>query len=130
MSERKPQRLLCQSYALVYAALLPGLQGVAHKHGYALAVHGSMATDLDLIAAPWIREASDAETLAEVMREHLTGHFPEGCRKANGEWQVVPNPEDKPHGRRAWCIHFKPFTGLPHTPCYIDLSVMPRKEPS
>lgn len=128
MSNRKPQRLLCQSYALVYAALLPELQRVAREHGYALAVHGSMATDLDLIAAPWTPEATDAETLAEAMREHLHGHFPPASRKVGETWTIVPNPEDKPHGRRAWSIHCSPSETPVHSPCYIDLSVMPRLE--
>lgn len=126
MSEKKPQRLLCQSYALVYAALLPGLQEIAREHGYALATHGSMATDLDLIACPWTAEATDAETLAEAMREYLHGYFPPSSRKFQGEWTIVPNPEDKPHGRRAWCIHCSPSETPVHSPCYIDLSVMPR----
>ena len=128
MSERKPQRLLNQSYALVYAVLLPGLQEIAREHGYALAVHGSMATDLDLIAAPWTPEAADAETLAMAMRDYLHGDFPPSSRKFQGEWQIVPNHEDKPHGRRAWSIHCSPSDTPVHSPCYVDLSVMPRLE--
>lgn len=128
MTDPKPPRLLCQSYALVYANLLPGIQAIAREHGYAVGVHGSMATDLDLIACPWAEAVSDAEVLAEALREALNGHYPPSARKVDGEWQMVPNPEQKPHGRRAWSIHFTPASPLPHSPCYIDLSVMPRLE--
>ena len=40
--------------AAVYAAALyPDLAEIAREHGYALAVHGSLARDFDLIAVPW-----------------------------------------------------------------------------
>ena len=43
-----------------YPAILPTLKGVAHEHGYAVAVHGSQARDLDVIAVPWVEGASPA----------------------------------------------------------------------
>ena len=48
----------------MYQALLPGLQRAAQQCGYALAVHGSMARDLDLIALPWVATAEDPAELA------------------------------------------------------------------
>lgn len=128
MSEPKPQRLLCQSYALVYANLLPGIQAIAREHGYAVGVHGSMATDLDLIACPWTVEASDAATLVNTLVRALNGHLYPGSKKEGEEWVIVPNPQDKPHGRRAWSIHFRLPKVPISSPCYIDLSVMPRRE--
>jgi hypothetical protein len=119
--------LLCQSYALVYAQILPELREIARELGYALAVHGSMQTDLDLIACPWLEDAKDAEVLVEAMRVALNGFFPESSRKVNGEWAIVPNPEDKPHGRRAWSIHHQIMSGVPHSSAYIDISVMPKQ---
>lgn len=96
-----------------YASLLPILIPVAREHGYALAVHGSMLRDLDLIAVPWTAEASPAEDLAEGLREGVGGSWKpydtNGSRSA------------KPHGRRVWSIHFGGG-------CYIDLSVMPRAD--
>jgi hypothetical protein len=40
--------------APIYAACCyPDLAEITRKHGYALAVHGSLARDFDLIAIPW-----------------------------------------------------------------------------
>jgi hypothetical protein len=44
------------------------LVAVARRHGYALAVHGSLARDIDLVAIPWIVEADEPEILAEAIR--------------------------------------------------------------
>ena len=105
------------AYALVFASHLPHLQAVAREHGYALAVHGSMRTDLDLIAAPWTEEATDAETLIEALRSSVNGYI----AQMEGEgW--ARNPEEKPCGRRAWSIYFADAAAGP----YLDVSVMPR----
>jgi hypothetical protein len=54
------------NFAPVYAAALyPGLAGIFHKHGYALAVHGSLARDFDLIAVPWTGQVSIPEAVVE-----------------------------------------------------------------
>lgn len=104
------------AYAIVFAYALPTLQRIAREHGYALAVHGSMATDFDLIACPWIDEASDPAVLAEAIRYAVHGH----------ENPQFPNPEKKPHGRVAWTFYVNQHEGLSYGP-YIDLSIMPRK---
>jgi hypothetical protein len=110
-------RLHSMDYALVYALALPNLRAIAREHGYALAVHGSMATDLDLLAAPWTDTCSDAETLVEALKAAVNGVLP-----TPDDYFTDPNPSPRPHGRRAWCIHmYNGFSGP-----YIDLSVMPR----
>lgn len=38
------------------AGLYPKLADIFRSHGYALAVHGSVGTDFDLIAVPWVKE--------------------------------------------------------------------------
>lgn len=112
------------SPAAVYVALIPLLMERARKCGYALAVHGSLARDLDLIAAPWTEEAVSGEALVlELLAAggwtgaHLlpesTDQEGKVARKAGSA------PDAKPHGRLAWSIHFN--NGL-----YIDVSVMPR----
>ncbi|MBS1722848.1 MAG: hypothetical protein JSS66_07705 [Armatimonadetes bacterium] len=107
------------SYALVYAGLLPKLQDVAKQYGYALAVHGSMATDLDLVAAPWTEDACDAETLVNALAE-IVGAEP--------NYAGLKNPGAKPHGRLVWTLLFNvlEYGGWGVTGPYIDLSVMPR----
>lgn len=94
--------------------LIEPLRAVARAHGYALAVHGSLARDIDVVAIPWTAEAVEAEALVAALAaevERVNGHVYFRGRD--------PNPTEKPHGRRAWSIH---LGGGP----YIDLSVMPR----
>ena len=97
----------------VYAAKLPVIRQVAAAHGYAIGVHGSMARDLDLIAAPWTEEATPPELLAKEIQVAVGGFVLKG-RAGNDEH----GSSLKPHGRRCWSIH---LGGGP----YIDLSVMP-----
>lgn len=91
-----------------YAQRLPVLREAAKAHGYALAFHGSGERDLDLIAAPWVEEASEAEVLIEALRASIDG--------------VAAGPYIKPHGRRAWLIYLH----LEGSRLYVDLSVMPK----
>lgn len=90
-------------------AFLPRVVRIAREHGYALAVHGSLARDFDFVAIPWVDEAVKPEELVEAIRAAVGGFFDEH-----------DHPASKPHGRRAWVIH---LGGGP----YIDLSVMPPK---
>ena len=100
------------AFAYLYDALVP----VAREHGYALALHGSMTRDLDLIAVPWTEEASSANALIAAINEVADGYvIPYAMGNEVREGSV---PEPKPHGRLAWAIHMK---GQP----YIDISVMP-----
>lgn len=81
----------------------------AYELGYAVAVHGSMERDLDLVAIPWTVEACDTETLVKAIIQAVDGYIkPEIQAK-------------KPHGRTAYVVFL--LTGS-----YIDLSVMPRLE--
>lgn len=100
-----------------YDALIAALRYRAYRCGYALAVHGSLKTDIDLIAVPWRDSAVDAAFLAEEMRtlaEQIVGT----ARTRPGD----PNPTKKPCGRLAWSFYLVP-DGMEGP--YIDLSVMP-----
>jgi hypothetical protein len=106
----------------VFERLIGPLRERARQLGYALAVHGTLKRDIDLIACPWTPEAVDARTLAEalqaVAREHNGGlafHKP----SETGEFFLRGCPGLKPWGRLVWSYH---LGGGP----YIDLSVMPR----
>jgi hypothetical protein len=89
--------------------LLPALREVARQCGYAIAVHGSLERDIDLIAIPWRENEMTTEYLIE---------------KLHGVVQAVLGPvtlddaAKKPHGRKALTMRF-----CGHH--YIDLSVMP-----
>jgi hypothetical protein len=105
------------------AALLEPLREMAKKHGYAVAVHGSLARDIDLVAIPWTAEAVSAPELVAALYEVIV-------EKNDGVgWFQKGEPpsyylagEEKPHGRRAWSI----YLGRDEHGPYLDISVMPR----
>lgn len=95
------------SYSPVYAAALyPELAVIARRHGYALAVHGSLRRDIDLIAVPWVQSPSEPQAVVDAF-----------CAEF---WiRQIGAPQEKPHGRRAWTIT------VGHGECSIDLSFVP-----
>lgn len=102
-------------YGPVYAAALyPELATIARAHGYALAVHGSLARDLDVIGVPWVEQPSAPEAVIESITDRFAVKL------------VGGPPSDKPHGRRVWTL------SVGFGECFIDLSFMPMaaaKEP-
>lgn len=101
----------------VYRALIRALRHVAKRYGYALAVHGSLKTDIDLLAVPWRDSAPDAHSLAEAIRktaEQIIGTARIRDVDANN------SPTKKPCGRLAWSFYLQP-EGIEGP--YIDLSV-------
>lgn len=114
----KRQRIASTAYALAYAACLPALRDVARQHGYALGVHGSMATDLDLMACPWTDEATDGETLINAL-----------CACLDAVVVVKPKAGEKPHGRMSWNLLPKRFTDTPRLDLvpWLDVAVLPRQ---
>lgn len=98
----------------VFHKIIEPLREVAEQKGYAIAVHGSLARDIDLVGIPWTTEAVSAEEFAEAIRakaeEILGACFPD---------DRYPQPQIKPHMRLAWSLQ---VGGT-----YIDLSVMPRR---
>jgi len=110
-------RALCDSlmgtrrdprFPAAYMALYPRMVGAARNLGYALAVHGSLIRDCDLVAIPWTEEAAREIDLIRALLEVSGGHLSQ-----------YSFPSWKPHGRRAWSIY---LGGGP----YIDVSIMPR----
>lgn len=107
--------------AAAYVALYPMLLQIANDHGYALAVHGSLHRDFDLIAVPWVESASDALTLMRAIRRKtrtVTGH-----ENSDRKCAKDCSPTEKPHGRRAYSLH---VTNSGMYGGYLDISVMPR----
>lgn len=107
-----------------YAVLYQTLRDVAHEHGYALALHGSLQKDLDVIAIPWVEAPSTNEVLVKALCEAAGGFITVGCSmNADGTWVEKPDPGIKPHGRRVWTIHLGDQEDRHGG--YIDLGVMP-----
>lgn len=95
------------SYAPVYAAAAyPEFAVLFREHGYALAVHGSLQRDFDLIAIPWVESPSPPEVIIEAITSKWAIHH-------------IGKVGEKLHGRRAYTL----VIGYGH--CTIDLSFMP-----
>lgn len=120
--------------APIFACLYPGLCDVARRHGYALAIHGTVTTDLDLIAVPWIDGAADPVELKRALLAHIGAcgyadllrrdcpHLSEENIRQLVERDGGRGPDDaelKPHGRLAWNLYLEAGTK-------VDLSVFPR----
>ena len=93
--------------APIYAALYADLAELCREDGWALAVHGSLARDLDLLCVPWTEHAVDDE----VLLDDLTSQF---AFRRHG---VVAY---KPHGRVVYSLVFD--GGFGHA--YLDLSLV------
>lgn len=108
----------------IYAQLLPSIKAAAKELGYALAIHGSMNRDLDLLAVPWVEDAAEPVELVKAINEAVGGFVLGDLSKRGSVFtdeSELNNPTKKPHGRLSWniCWGGKPF---------IDLSIMPKKD--
>lgn len=97
--------------APMYAALYPGLAKIARSHGYALAVHGTLGRDMDLICVPWTEAPSDPEAVVSEITK--TYHI-----------RQIGEPDTTHHGRERWTI------SVGFGECFLDLSFMPRTTPN
>lgn len=88
-------------------AMYPDLAKIAQQHGYALAVHGSLARDFDLIAVPWGQTLSPVSDVLAA----ITAHF-----------SVTVSPDSpalRAHGRLAYTLN------IGWGECALDLSFLP-----
>lgn len=107
--------------AAAYVALYPMLQQIAKRHGYALAVHGSLHRDFDLVAIPWIEDASSRLTLIKAFKK-ATRAVTWGVNTDKHKHYRDCCPTEKPHGRFAYSLHFTEAAGYG---AYLDISVLP-----
>lgn len=92
----------------------------ARALGYAIAVHGSLERDLDLVAIPWTDEAEDPLDLVKAVQAEITAQIGECYRSCD--------VDHKPHGRLAWWLHFQNAVSTCNGAYpFVDLSVMPRR---
>lgn len=106
---REATGAFCRS---ILEAILPGVREVARFNGYAIAVHGSLKRDIDLIAVPWTEQAGGPDELVQAIRGAIAGVL--------GNCVTIGEPGRKPHGRVAYTLVHPGFCGE------IDLSVVAR----
>ena len=86
------------------AKIFPIMRETAKAHGYALAVHGSLVRDIDIIAIPWEERCSDHWTIYAALVASIGG------REDYRGWRK------RPHNRMARPIEIEST--------YIDFSVI------
>lgn len=118
---RKPAGHLAPGYAFI----LPILMKKARPLGYAVAVHGSMNHDLDVLCFPWVWDAVPAEVLVWQLAQSCTPFYQtqeDGTHvRSEGQYLTFLDLEDftlQPHGRKSWLIQL-------NAGCHIDVSVAP-----
>ena len=98
------------NYGPVYtAAMYPELAEISRAHGYALAVHGSLARDMDIICVPWRYDATEPQVVIEAFMARFA------VRQVG-----QPLYELKEHGRLVTTL----TVGFGE--CFMDVSFMPR----
>lgn len=91
------------------AGLYPRLAEHFREHGYALAVHGSVASDFDLVAVPWVEDAADPQHVIDTLAPKVAAKFAR-----------YDDPTPRPHGRIAYKL------ALSFENCALDISFTPR----
>lgn len=103
--------------------IIAAARPAARDCGYALAVHGSLARDVDLLAFPWVEEATDAATVAEAIRAAIAEEIGDTWFNHDAD-TAQPN---KPHGRSAYTLTGFGVVTTPNGQFpFVDLSVAPR----
>ena len=104
------EHVVTNGRAVFYACMWNDFRQAALDCGWALGLHGSLASDMDIMAMRWTEDASTADEMVARLEECLT--IPEDAHHFETEKCI-----DKPHGRVVYTIHiFADF--------YIDLSVV------
>lgn len=95
--------------------ILEPMRRAAKDAGYALAVHGSLNRDIDLVAIPWTdRQIWTADALVKSLIGALRGVV--GRAHCHDK-----EPTQKPHGRIAYTL----LAWVGENSASIDLSIMP-----
>lgn len=94
------------NFAPVYACLYPGLAEIARAHGYALAAHGSLARDFDIVCIPWVERPSPPQKVVDAITKAFA-------------IRQIGAPELRLHNRLVYTI------SVQFGECSLDLSFMP-----
>lgn len=94
------------NYAPTYCALYPALADLVRTHGYALAIHGTLGRDMDLIAVPWVLLPDEPQDVVDAITRTFAV-------------KEVGTPEVREHKRLVYTL------SLAFSECFIDLSFTP-----
>ena len=63
MSNLSNKHIVLNGRASFYACILEDLKKAAHSCGWALGLHGSLQSDMDIMAMPWTEDATSVEVM-------------------------------------------------------------------
>ena len=107
------EHVITNGRAVFYACMWNDFRQAALDCGWALALHGSLANDMDIMAMPWVEDAKPVEEMIKAIEACLT------IPKEGHHHETKPF-YGKPHGRVVYTIHiFADF--------YIDISIISLK---
>ena len=106
------EAVTCNGRAAFYAAMWEDIRQCAMDHGWAVALHGSLASDMDIMAMPWVSDSVSFAELVKAIRLLFTGNHMHG---------TVITYNEKPHGRIVATIPI-------WADFYLDISTMDAEE--
>ncbi len=98
--------------APVFAGLYPELAEIARGKGYAMAVHGTLGRDMDLVCVPWIADPAPPQDVVDA----ILGEF--AMQTVRGD------PVTREHRRLVYTLT------IAAPECFIDLSFTPASTPA
>lgn len=97
-----------------YARVYTQTRIIAWQYGYACLMHGSFTRDLDLLLTPWEERATENhEQLLRLIADACNLHLYVERGKLRGT--------NKPHGRKAYTLHFPGVADRR----WVDISIAP-----
>lgn len=104
------KEVTCNGRAALYSALWEDIRNAAMDCGWAVALHGSLSRDMDIMAMPWIEGCTDADTMIDTIIAKCFGDniISEYGKKID---------RTKPYGRVCYLIPI-------YEDFYLDISVM------
>lgn len=85
------EHIVTNGKAAFYASIWPDLRQAALNCGWALGLHGSLSSDMDIMAMPWTEDARPLEEMISALSGCFTG-------SPYAEHHTVPHA-GKPNGR-------------------------------
>ena len=107
------EQVTCNGRAAFYACMWDDFRQAAMDRGWALGLHGSLNSDMDIMAMPWVEGAQSADD--------MIAHLIDTCF-GGSVWSQPPHfkksdPGDKPNDRIVYTIPiFADF--------YLDINVI------
>ena len=104
------EHVVTNGRAVFYACIWDDFRQAAMDKGWALALHGSLASDMDIMAMPWVEGASSSDEMIEALEDCFD--YPDDAHVFKTEKSL-----DNPNNRVVYTIHI-------HSDFYIDLNII------